>query len=69
MACGTLNCRFRQMCRKIHTSAVINPDECPEFVRYEQYAWDEESGDPLPFTDPLPDDFGFGYVSDGDGWE
>lgn len=70
MACGTLNCRFRQMCRKIHTKEVIDPDQCPEFTKYEDYAWDLESGDEaLPFTDPFPDHFGYGYVSDGDGWE
>lgn len=46
MACGTLNCRFRHSCRKINTKEMINPDECPEFLKYEDYTWDEESGDP-----------------------
>ena len=46
MACGTLNCRFRHSCRKVNTNECIEPESCSEFLKYEGYAWDAQSGDP-----------------------
>ena len=46
MACGTLNCRFRHSCRKVNTTECIEPDCCHEFLKYEDAAWDFQSGDP-----------------------
>ena len=46
MACGTLNCRFRHSCRKVNTKECIEPEKCHEFLKYEDYAWDAQSGDP-----------------------
>jgi len=44
MACGTLNCRFRHSCRNVNTKECIEPEECHEFLKYEDAAWDFQNG-------------------------